>query len=102
MIHNKRQWGVIVIETIEELAANLTEWTWQSCMGMDFENYLFLNDSISKNADQFYSVVLRVQNDSYKEIVRLSTQSKDYDTTFRDIGKIIDGTFDNTRLAERV
>lgn len=57
MINVKRIWGVVDIDTAEELAEKLTKCTWTLCSGFHYSGYLFLNDSFSEDGAQEYGIV---------------------------------------------
>ena len=63
MFHKKRIWGLPhKVESLEELAEKLTEYTWTLCTTFEHQNYLYLNDSTSEDGAQEYAIVKR--NDS--------------------------------------
>ena len=57
MFFKKRIWQVIKVNTPEELAEKLTNYTWTLCTGFKLGDYYFLNDSTSENGAQEYAVL---------------------------------------------
>ncbi len=57
MMHTKRRWGVVRVESATALAEKLVEYTWCGCQGFELAGYLFLNDSTSADGAQEYAVV---------------------------------------------
>lgn len=60
MLHEKRTWTVALIDTPEELARRLTQYTWTGCSGWKLPNskLVYLNDSTSGDGAQEYGVVI--------------------------------------------
>jgi hypothetical protein len=60
MTHSKRRWTVGDVETPEELAHKLTQYTWTGCRAFRLvgSGLLFLNDSFSEDGAQEYGVVI--------------------------------------------
>ncbi len=60
MLHSKRTWKICDVETPEELARQLTQYTWTGCTGFRLvgSGLLFLNDSTSGDGAQEYGVIL--------------------------------------------
>jgi len=56
MIHDKRKYIVVRIETAEELAYKLTQQTWCGCNGFLYGDMAFLNDSTCADGAQEYAV----------------------------------------------
>lgn len=57
MLHSKRIWGVYPVESTEELAAKLTQYTWTCCTAFELSGYLFANDATSGDGAQEYAVL---------------------------------------------
>ena len=57
MLHKKRSFTVEAVETAEELAKKLTQYTWCGCNGFRLGDVLYLNDSFSPDGAQEYGVV---------------------------------------------
>jgi len=57
MMHKKRTFSVAPVETAEELADKLTQYSWCLCNGFKLGELIFLNDSISENGAQEFGVV---------------------------------------------
>ncbi len=56
MIHKNREFTVVRIETKEELADKLVNYTWCGCNGWLYGDMAFLNDSFSSDGAQEYAV----------------------------------------------
>ena len=66
MMHTKRIWCVIEIESPEELARLLAEQTWGCCKAFSvqgFPQYVWANDSTSSDRLQEYGVLKRGNDD---------------------------------------
>ena len=57
MVHSKRRFGIVAVESVGQLVADLKEQSWTLCTGFALQNLLFLNDSFSENGAQEYAVV---------------------------------------------
>lgn len=57
MIHKRRRYDVKKVETVDELAEEVTRCTWTCCTGFELKGYLFLNDSFTEDSGQEYAVV---------------------------------------------
>lgn len=57
MFHDKREWQIVDVPTLEELAKKLVENTWCCCNGFRSEGLLLLNDATSEDGAQEYAVV---------------------------------------------
>jgi hypothetical protein len=57
MMHNNRVWCVVPVETAQELAEKLTQYSWCCCNGFELENYLWLNDATGADGAQEYACV---------------------------------------------
>lgn len=55
-MHKERKYTVVRIETAEELAHKLTQYTWCGCNGFLFEDMAFLNDSTCADGAQEYAI----------------------------------------------
>jgi hypothetical protein len=59
MLHDARRWCVSPVDSAEELAHKLTEYTWTCCTAFEFQSYLWLNDATCADGAQEYAVVKR-------------------------------------------
>lgn len=66
MFHQKRTWSITKVSTIDELARNLYENTWDTFTGFDLEGVLYLNDSFCENSAQEYAVVVKEDNNYFQ------------------------------------
>ena len=57
MLHNKRIWSVVGIESQDVLAQKLAQFTWTGCSAMELQGYLFANDSTSPDGAQEYAIL---------------------------------------------
>lgn len=57
MFHQDRQWQVVRVENIRELADKLTNYSWCCCNGFELDGYLFLNDATNPDGAQEYAFV---------------------------------------------
>lgn len=57
MLHPMRRFNVVRIRSVEELAEQVTRYTWTLCTGFELDGYLFLNDSFTEDSAQEYAVV---------------------------------------------
>lgn len=92
MINVKRIWGVVDIDTAEELAEKLTKCTWTLCSGFHYSGYLFLNDSFSEDGAQEYGIIKELTG---KQVESVTFSWCDYDRAFQLICKITVGDFDS-------
>ena len=63
MMHNNRVWCVSPVETAEELADKLTQYSWCCCTGFELDDYLWLNDATGPDGAQEYAVVRKPTGD---------------------------------------
>ena len=56
MMHTRRKFCVLPVETADELAEKPTAHIWTLCTAFRLTDYLFLNDSTSEDAAQEYAV----------------------------------------------
>lgn len=57
MLHDRRAFQVVEVDSAEVLAEKLTQHTWCECCGFQLGDLLFLNDSSSGDGAQEYGVV---------------------------------------------
>jgi len=57
MVHDKRAFNIVTIESAVELAEKLSKHTWTLCSGFRYRGYLFLNDSFSEDGAAEYAVI---------------------------------------------
>jgi hypothetical protein len=56
MIHHQRRFAVTVIDSIEELVRQLTQYTWTLCTCLEYQGLFLANDSFSEDGAQEYAV----------------------------------------------
>ncbi len=56
MIHPDRTHGVKAIDSERDLIGVMAEHKWPLCMGFEFDNFLFLNDSDREDAPEYAAV----------------------------------------------
>ena len=56
MVHTGPKFGIVTVEHLEEPIENLTRHTWSLCTGFEYQRLLFLNDSLTEDEDQAYTV----------------------------------------------
>ena len=56
MIHYQRRFAVTVIDSIEELVRQLTQYTWTLCTCLAYQGLFLANDSFSEDGAQEYAV----------------------------------------------
>lgn len=66
MFHKNRTWSITKVSSIDELARNLYEDTWDTCTGFELEGVLYLNDSFCENSAQEYAVVVKEGNNYFQ------------------------------------
>jgi len=91
MFFKKRIWQVIKVNTPEELAEKLTNYTWTLCTGFKLGDYYFLNDSTSENGAQEYAVL----KDTGEQIESITFSWCSYNEALNYINKVIKGEYDN-------
>ena len=57
MMHKDRVWCVAPVETAEELAHKLTQYSWCCCCGFELGDYLWLNDATGEDSAQEYACI---------------------------------------------
>ncbi len=70
MLHKNRIWCVVPVETAEELAEKLTQYSWCCCNGFELDNYLWLNDATGADAAQEYACVRKptAEDPHYRQV----------------------------------
>lgn len=71
MLHNDRQWHITQAGSPEELATQLTEYTWCPSQGFRLGKYLFLNDATCDAGVQEYGVLVQ-DGERYRQFESLS------------------------------
>jgi hypothetical protein len=56
MIHHQRRFALTVIDSIEELVRQLTQYTWTLCTCLEYRGLFLANDSFSEDGAQEYAV----------------------------------------------
>ena len=104
MMHKRRRWCVSLAESPEKLASDLTERTWTLCTGLEFQGYLFLNDSTSENGAQEYAVVKLPEKPGgkYFQVESITFGWCDYDKAIANVRKAIDGEMDESDFVSEV
>lgn len=69
-MHEDRTWCVTKVETPEELAQKLTEYSWCCCNGFELDGYLWLNDATGADGAQEYAAVRKPTADDphYRQV----------------------------------
>lgn len=57
MIHTHRTFCITAVPDLASLVDKLTTHTWTTCTGFAWQNLLLLNDSLSENGAQEYTVI---------------------------------------------
>jgi hypothetical protein len=99
-MHHRRTFSVTTVESAEELARTLTEYTWTLCTGFRLGGYLFLNDSTSEDGAQEY-VVLREPGGSpepYRQVESITFSWCSYEQALGYVRRVLDGEFDGQGL----
>lgn len=90
MLHRHRKFIVKSVDSKEELAKKLTEYTWCGCNGFELGGYLFLNDSTGPDGAQEYGVF---RGDKQIESITFGWCS--YERALELINEVLAGDFDN-------
>jgi len=102
MLHKRRIWCVTSVESSDELAEKLTEYTWTSCTGFEHRGYLFLNDSTGPDGAQEYAI-LRPSNDaSWLQIESITFSWCNLDKAREYVSRIVAHEFDFAEYASSV
>lgn len=98
MMHTKRVWRVVKIESLEELAHKLTGHTWTCRTGFECKSLLFLNDSTSEDGAQEYAIV-RHEEQGFVQIESITFSWCDEATALEYINQLVeyDATTDPIR-----
>lgn len=64
MVHKDRVFAVKEVDTLEELAELLSNYSWTLCTGFKYNGLLFLNDSFSEGGPQEYAVLKQTNPDT--------------------------------------
>lgn len=89
-MHDKRRFVIGEVQTPEELAKKLTQYTWCTCNGFRLGGFLFLNDSTGADGAQEYGIV-RVSD--MAEIESITFGWCDEKKALQYIQDILDGKF---------
>lgn len=91
MFHKNRIWTLADIQTEEELADKLVNYTWCTCNGFRLRGYLFLNDSTGPDGAQEYVVV---KEESGTCIESITFGWCKYYNALKYISEALDGRYD--------
>ncbi len=95
MLHSKRIWRLVAVESPEMLAQKLTQITWTGCSAMELRGYLFANDSTSPDGAQEYAILK--PHGSGRELVQIESVTFSWcreDRALELIRQICAGEFD--------
>ena len=95
MLHKRRTWSVSSVDSAEELALKLTQYTWCGCNAFLLAGYLFANDSTCADGAQEYAV-LRADAQA-SELMQIESITFSWCTTeqaLEFIQRILAGEFD--------
>ena len=104
MLHSNRIWCVQPIDSAEELAKWLAEYTMCCCCGFKLDGYLFLNDSTSADGAQEYAVCKEPvgPDQPHRQIESITFGWCTYERSLRFIREILAGQYDNSDFAQPV
>lgn len=103
MLHPDRVWCLTQVDSCEDLASKLTEYSWTCCTAFALQNYLWLNDSPCAGELEEYAVVKRASPAGpMLYIARVDFEWCSYQATFSTIRQTLRGKLDSQRIAELV
>lgn len=91
MLFKKRIWQIFEVNSPEELADKLVNYTWTLCTGFKLGNYYFLNDSTSENGAQEYAVL----QSSGRQIESITFSWCDCQEALEYIKKVLNGEYND-------
>lgn len=94
MLHSRRIWSVVPIESAEDLAEKLTQHIWTGCSGFELQGYLFLNDSTCADGAQEYAVVKKASDGSFEQIESITFSWCSQEKALDYIRRILAGQYD--------
>ncbi len=96
-MHKDRIWCVSKIETSEELAESLADYSWCCCCGFELGDFLWLNDATGGDGAQEYAVVRKPTFDdpNYRQVESITASW----CTKEEILRYIDGVQGDTLSA---
>jgi hypothetical protein len=94
MLHRDRRWCVHAAVDVDDLAEKLTNFTWATCQAFQLDDYLFLNDSTSRDDVQQYVILQQLSDGSYTEIETLAPGASTAARILEQLHRVVAGEFD--------
>lgn len=104
MFHDKRTWCIHSVDSPEELARTLTEYTMCCCNAFELAGYLFLNDSTSPDGAQEYAVLKKADAPDAPclQIESITFGWCDYEKGLQYVRDILSGHYDESQFVRAV